>query len=73
MKGLLSQTAGFTFVAAIRMLFGEIVPMSSFVRGINREIGFPDTLSLQFGTTKGVSGVLNLFYQRAGIAGTVSA
>ncbi len=53
-------------IAALRDVFGEIYRISSFTKGVNREIGKLDSFSLQFTTEKRVSGVLNLFFSSNG-------
>ncbi len=53
-------------IAALRMLFGEIHKGNSMIRQIRPEIGEMDTLSYQFYTESGPTGVLNLFYSSAG-------
>ena len=59
--------AGVHNIAALRMLFGNFVSVSAFTKSINPKIGKPDTMSLQFETSKGVSGVFNLFFSVDGL------
>ena len=48
-------------IAAIKMLFGDIVAGCSFVKKINPQIGEMDTFSFQLKTENDVGGVLNIF------------
>jgi predicted dehydrogenase len=55
-------------MAVLRSLFGEILSVSAFSRRVNPSIGKLDTLCVQFETSDGVAGVLNLFYSAVGHA-----
>jgi len=48
-------------IAALRLMFGDIVRGQAFSRSVNPEIGDIDSLSFQFETIGGVQGVLNIF------------
>jgi predicted dehydrogenase len=54
--------AGVHNVAALRLLFGEIISVNAFTKSINPGIGTPDTMSMQFETSGGVNGVYNIFF-----------
>ncbi|MGE5402536.1 MAG: Gfo/Idh/MocA family protein [Ignavibacteriales bacterium] len=49
-------------IAALRDLFGEVTELNAFTKSINPGIGYPDTMGLQFETTRGVNVTFNLFY-----------
>ena len=53
-------------VAALRMLFGNIIETTSFSKSINSAIGDTDTFSMQFKTEQNVHGVLNIFLSPVG-------
>jgi predicted dehydrogenase len=48
-------------IAALRLLFGDIVAGRAFTQSVNPQIGPLDGASLQFETAQGVRGVLNIF------------
>ncbi len=54
-------------IAALRLMFGEIVRGQAFTRCVNPEIGDIDSLSFQFETISGVQGVLNIFVSVKGL------
>ncbi|HEX9652504.1 MAG TPA: Gfo/Idh/MocA family oxidoreductase, partial [bacterium] len=54
-------------IAALRLMFGDIVRGHSFTRSVNPEIGDSDSLSFQFVTVGGVQGVLNIFVSVKGL------
>lgn len=54
-------------IAALRLMFGDIVRGQSFTHSINSEIGDIDSLSFQFETVGGVQGVLNIFVSVKGL------
>jgi predicted dehydrogenase len=54
-------------MAAIRMMFGDIISLNAFSKNINPNIGKPDTISVQFKTAAGVDGILNMFYSANGM------
>jgi len=54
-------------IAALRMMFGDIVRGQAFSRSVNPEIGDIDSLSFQFETVGGVQGVLNIFVSVKGL------
>jgi|ERR1035437_114408 predicted dehydrogenase len=58
--------AGVHNIAALRLLFGEILSVNAFTTSINPAIGIPDTMSLQF-NTKNIFGVYNLFFSVNGL------
>jgi predicted dehydrogenase len=60
--------AGVHNVAALRLLFGEIVRGGAWASGINRVIGTMDTFSFQFVTDRDVKGILNLFFTSRGFS-----
>jgi len=60
-RGGFVTDGGIHNIAALRLLFGDIVSGQAFTKSINPDIGKMDTLSLQFSTESGVEGVLNLF------------
>ena len=60
--------AGVHNVAVLRMLFGEIVAVTSYVKAINRSIGKTDTLGMIFKAKNGFSGSLNLFFSAKGVS-----
>jgi predicted dehydrogenase len=53
-------------IAALRLLFGEIVQTNAFSKSVNPAIGKTDTFSMQFKTEQNVDGVLNLFFSPVG-------
>ncbi|MCK6622393.1 MAG: Gfo/Idh/MocA family oxidoreductase [Calditrichaceae bacterium] len=55
-------------VAALRLLFGEIVSGQARARSINPAIGEVDLFWMVFSTDRGVSGQLNLHYSAIGYA-----
>lgn len=59
--------AGIHNIAALRVMFDDLVAGSAFTAGINPAIGRTDTFSFQFETTRGVHGVLNLFLSVKGL------
>jgi predicted dehydrogenase len=61
-EGGFMTDAGVHNVAALRYLFGEISEAKAFTKSINPKIGHPDTMSIQFLTSKGINGVFNLFF-----------
>ncbi len=58
--------AGVHSVAAIRDIAGDFTAVQGLVTGVTPALGRLDTLSLQFETTRGIRGVLNLFYSVKG-------
>jgi predicted dehydrogenase len=60
--GGFTTDAGVHNIAALRMLFGDFTSVNAFTKSINPKIGRPDTMSLQFETRSGLSGVFNLFF-----------
>ncbi|HEX2960483.1 MAG TPA: Gfo/Idh/MocA family oxidoreductase [Ignavibacteriales bacterium] len=54
--------AGVHNIAALRMLFGDFTSISAFTKSINPKIGRPDTMSIQFESRTGISGVFNIFF-----------
>ncbi len=57
---------GVHYVAGLRELFDEITAGSAFTATVNPRIGEVDTFGLQFQTTSGVQGQLNLFFSATG-------
>ena len=53
--------AGIHNIAALRYVFGDVIPGPAWTKSINREIGEIDSMSLQFSTPSGVHGVFNFF------------
>lgn len=49
-------------IAALRLLFGEIIHINAFTKSINPNLGELDSFSLQFNTSQNVAGVFNLFF-----------
>ncbi|MGE5352141.1 MAG: Gfo/Idh/MocA family protein [Acidobacteriota bacterium] len=60
--GGFTSDGGVHNIAALRMLFGDFTSLSAFTKSINPKIGRPDTMSIQFETRTGVSGVFNIFF-----------
>jgi predicted dehydrogenase len=54
--------AGVHNVAALRLIFGEILSANALTKSVNPAIGVPDTMSMQFVTERGVIGVYNIFF-----------
>ncbi len=48
-------------IAALRVLFGDIISGSAFTKSVNPKIGEVDTFSFQFLTPGNIHGVLNIF------------
>ena len=57
---------GVHHVAALRLIFGELTVMDSFVKSVNRGIGRQDTLSARWRNGDGVDIQLNLFFSATG-------
>lgn len=55
-------------IAALRLLFGEIVSGQALARSINPAIGEVDLFWMAFSTDRGISGQLNLHYSAIGYA-----
>lgn len=53
--------AGVHNIAALRLLFGDILSVNASTTSINPAIGIPDTMSLQF-NTKDIFGTYNLYF-----------
>jgi predicted dehydrogenase len=49
-------------IAALRLIFGEILPVSAFVQSINPNAGKVDTFNFQMKFESGVTGSLHLFF-----------
>ena len=58
--------SGIHNIAALRMIFGKIIPAAAFIRSANPELGRIDSLSLQFKTGEKVRGVFNAFFSSEG-------
>ncbi len=54
-------------IAALRLMFGDVVRGQSFTRSVNPDLGDIDSLSFQFETASGVQGVLNIFVSVKGL------
>jgi predicted dehydrogenase len=54
-------------IAALRLMFGDIVRGQSYTRSVNPELGDIDSMSFQFETVGGVQGVLNIFVSVKGL------
>lgn len=53
--------AGVHNIAAIRLLFGDILWVNAFTGSVNPVIGTPDTMGIQYETKK-IKGVFNIFF-----------
>lgn len=60
-KGGFITDGGIHNIAALRVLFDDIIGGSAFTKSVNSKIGEIDTLSFQFKAPNNVYGVLNLF------------
>jgi len=53
-------------IAGLRYLFGDLYHLAAFTKSVNKAIGELDSFSLQFASTSGVHGVLNIFLSSTG-------
>lgn len=53
-------------IAALRMLFGEVISVSSLSKSINPSIGTPDTMSILLGFDSTVQAVFNMYFSVKG-------
>ena len=67
-RGGFVTDGGIHNIAALRLLFGDIVSGQAFTKSVNPQIGKMDTLCLQFSSESGVAGVLNIFNSSNGYA-----
>jgi predicted dehydrogenase len=61
-KGGFITDGGVHSIAAIRLLFGEVTPVSALVQSINPDVGKVDTFNLQMKFENDVTGSLILFF-----------
>ena len=61
-KGGFITDGGVHSIAAIRLLFGEVTPVSALVQSINPDIGKVDTFNLQMKFGNNITGSLILFF-----------
>lgn len=61
-KGGFITDGGVHSIAALRLIFGEITPISILVQSANPEVGKVDTCNLQIRFSNGITGTLFLFY-----------
>ncbi|MFQ5637270.1 MAG: Gfo/Idh/MocA family protein [bacterium] len=59
---------GVHFIAALRLIFGDIIAGQAFTKSVNPNIGEIDSCSFQFETPGDVHGVLNLYFSVDGIS-----
>jgi predicted dehydrogenase len=60
--GGLVTDSGVHYMAALRMLFGEITSGKAFLDTVNPQLGAVDTFSLQFKTEKAIHGNINIYF-----------
>ena len=61
-KGGFITDGGVHSIAALRLIFGEITPVSIIVQSANPEVGKVDTCNLQLKFSNGITGSLYLFF-----------
>jgi predicted dehydrogenase len=61
-KGGFITDGGVHSIAALRLIFGEITPVSILVQSANPEVGEVDTCNLQFRFSNGITGTLILYF-----------
>ncbi|MFQ5676491.1 MAG: Gfo/Idh/MocA family protein, partial [bacterium] len=67
-RGGFITDGGIHNIAALRLMFEEIIAGSAFAKSVNPEIGEVDTLSFQFETKRHAHGILNIFRSPQGVA-----